>query len=164
MFAHVSNGTIDEVGTPPPYYHDTRWWDLRTGDLSVLAQAGWYPVVQAQRPVESSTTTWDPVFTFDGVSSVQQTWVSRLKTPDELNAETASINKQALLDKMRSVLGANANAITQLDTFSAGTAALTNTQRDEALRDLANRQARAFRQLNALIRLQLNDLLDQSGT
>lgn len=80
------------------------------------------------------------------------------------SAETADANTAALRDKARQALTSNATAAEQLDTFAAGTASLTNTQRDSYLRQLAQYQARAFKQLNALIKLEVRDLTSTDGT
>lgn len=79
-------------------------------------------------------------------------------------AATESANEATLTSRARDAITANLNAITTLQNFAAGTATLTNTQRDNALRDLANQQVRAFKQLNALIRLEVRDLATTEGT
>ena len=77
---------------------------------------------------------------------------------------TANTNETDLRDKARNALTANNNAIPQLENVANGTAALTNTQRDQYIRQLAQYQARTFRQVNALIKLEVRDLADTTGT
>lgn len=82
----------------------------------------------------------------------------------EAAARLAESNEATILSRIRDAIATNAAAITQLQNFAAGTAALTNTSRDSALRDLANQQARALRQINALARLAARDLGSTDGT
>lgn len=104
-------------------------------------------------------------------------WVDGVKiterpyTNDENAAADARIalsvstkNSLTILTRAHSALQANRNAITSLENFAAGTGTLTNTQRDNALRDLANQMSRALRQLNALIKLEAKDLSSTEGT
>lgn len=164
MFAHVTDGIVDAVGQPPQVVYDGgRWWDLRDRDLATLALVGWFPVVEAARPADTATTRWEPVFTPAG-DTVTQSWVEVNKTQEQIDAETSETNRQTLIDTAKAAYSSNVSAITRLQNFANGTATLTNTQRDTALRDLAGEQARAFRQLNALIRLTANDLLSTDGT
>jgi len=104
MFAHVTNGTVDSVGNPPQLvFQDGRWWDLRNRDLATLALVGWFPVTEVTKPADTATTTWDPVFT-PGVGDVDQTWVERQKTAEELANQQAATNQatieQALSDAL----------------------------------------------------------------
>lgn len=92
-------------------------------------------------------------------------------TPEEnaqanaaLAEATATQNEVTLRDRARQVLTANNAAITELANFAAGTVALSNTQRDKALRDLAGHQVRILRTLNALIKLEVRDLSSTDGT
>lgn len=78
--------------------------------------------------------------------------------------ETSANNEVTIRDRARQALVYNASAIAELEQFGAGTAALTNTQRDAAIRSVARHQARAFRELSALIRLELRELAAISDT
>lgn len=79
-------------------------------------------------------------------------------------ALVVSANEQLLLSRLRTATTNNLAEIDRLTTFSNGTVALTNTQRDAALRDLAGQQVRAFRQLNALMKYVGRDLTTLDGT
>jgi hypothetical protein len=97
MFAHVTAGTVDSVGSPPELtYSGGRWWDLRSRNTATLATVGWFPVTEATRPADTASTTWDQVFTPAG-SVVVQSWVERAKTAEEIAAALADTNAAALL-------------------------------------------------------------------
>lgn len=92
-------------------------------------------------------------------------------TPEEnaftdagLSEENISTNRHTIRAKAAAALLKNIEDAAQLKTFSEGTAALTNTQRDNAIRQSAGHLSRIFKQLNALIKLELNDLGDTTGT
>lgn len=76
-------------------------------------------------------------------------------------AATAQSNERNIRAKALDAINTNTQVINQLKSFAAGTASLTNAQRDSALRDLANQQARALGQINALARLAISEF---SGT
>lgn len=107
-------------------------------------------------------TTWDALGneTFSGPYTPEQASAADMRAVSRLPIS----NETNIRDRIKSQLDANRNAITSLENFAAGTGALTNTQRDNALRDLANQVARSFRQLNALIKLEAKDLASTEGT
>lgn len=116
---------------------------------------------------------WDDdnrlVYEYD--ASGKQVGEPRPYTPDENAAADAAtaekvayVNEQTIRDRARQALTANLAAITQLEQFAGGSASLTNNQRDNYLRQLAQYQARAFKELNALIRLELRDLATSDDT
>jgi YD repeat-containing protein len=67
-------------------------------------------------------------------------------------------NAQTIETQVRGALATNRQIVTQLNTVANGTGSLTNTQRDQYIRQLAGYQARAFQQINALARLVVRDL------
>lgn len=79
-------------------------------------------------------------------------------------ALVVSANEQLLLSRLRTAVTNNQTEITRLTTFANGSNSLTNAQQDTALRDLAGQQVRAFKQLNALMKLIGRDLTDIGGT
>lgn len=87
MYAHVTDGLVDQVGgLPRLVFEGGRWWDLRPKDPGLLAQHGWYEVTLTTRPADTATTTADLSYTYAG-GAVTQTWTVRDKTPEELAAE-----------------------------------------------------------------------------
>ena len=96
MFAHVTTGTVDQVGQPPALVFDgSRWQDLRSRDLDLLASVGWYPVTETPRPADTPTTTWDSTFV-PGDGDVDQIWIERAKTADELLATSERENQRTI--------------------------------------------------------------------
>lgn len=96
MYAHVVDGVVDAVGNPPRLtLQNGRWYDLRPRDIATLATVGWYPVEEAAKPADTSTTTWEPVFTFD-VDVVVQSWLEIPKTAEQIAADIADANRSAL--------------------------------------------------------------------
>lgn len=169
MFALVEAATIIAVtGRLPTAARDqtTGEWVCPPDGVWTPAQheaCGWYVVAVVTPPVVNPGEVAERTVVLNG-GRPTELWTVRSKTMEELAAETATTNEQSIRDKARTALTGNGNAITQLEQFAGGTAALTNTQRDTALRDLANQQARAFKQINALIKLELRDLADTTGT
>lgn len=78
-------------------------------------------------------------------------------------ADPLAVNKATLTDKATRATAANIADIAACDAIS-GAAAFTATQRDNAIRELARQSAVQARQLNVLIKLQLDQLDDTSGT
>lgn len=149
IYAHITNGAVDQVGAPPATaYAAGRWWDLRTLDPDALTACGWQPLVELPRPADTSTATADLSYALvDGAPT--QVWTIRDKTQAELDAVTVATNETALLTKARTALTVNATYI--------ALAAPTNAQTVAQVKALA-------RQVNALIKLRIGDLLDTSGT
>lgn len=149
MYAHVTAGVVDAVGQPPQIvYQGDRWWDLRDREPATLTLVGWFPVVEAERPADTATTRWDPVFTPTG-ETVTQSWVEVPKAQEEIDAETFETNRLALLDKAR-------NALTTNNAYLA-VGSPTNAQNLAQIRALT-------REVNALIKLEVRDLLNTNGT
>lgn len=95
MYAHVTDGTVDQVGgLPQLVFEDGRWWDLRPKDPALLASLGWYEVTETTRPADTETATSDLSYVFaDG--AVTQTWTVRDKTPAELAADAEQAEAEA---------------------------------------------------------------------
>jgi len=121
MYAHVTDGVVDQVGGLPRLVFDGgRWWDLRTKDPALLASLGWYEVTLTDRPADTDTTTFDLAYEFaDG--AVTQVWTERAKTPEELEAEVEDANRRTIeeaisqdLDAMQAII-AQTNADLRAD-------------------------------------------------
>lgn len=154
MYAHVTNGIVDAVVGSPPYIvrTDERDWDLRSLDPVVLAEAGWYPVLESPRPADTASTTWVPVFQpafVDGVSVVMQSWQEVPKSAEQLDAENAATNESTIRDRARQALDINA-------AFLAN-GAPSNAQVLAQVRALT-------KQATGLIKLDLRDLDSADGT
>ena len=177
MYAHVTNGTVDQLGNPPEKWYDgTRWWDLRTLDAATLATAGWYLVSETNRPADTATHKYVASYTFTS-NTVVQSWVQTAKTPQEIAADTVTVNYNDLLAKIPTALANNQTAITNLQTAVAalntisGQSWANQAQRDTALKNNATHTATIgqhaialTRQNNALMRI-IGNLLDStSGT
>lgn len=145
MYAHVTNGTVDAVGTPPQLtYFNNRWWDLRSRDAATLAVVGWFLVTEVAKPADTATTTWDPVFTPAG-SVVVQSWVERPKTAEEIAEALAASNANTI----RQLLN---DTMPTLETITNTTNAnMSGNTAAAAIKD----EARAIRRL---IRLLTNNL------
>lgn len=106
-------------------------------------------------------TTWDALGneTFSGPYTPEQASAADMRAVSRLPIS----NETNIRDRIKSQLAANRNAIAQLENFAAGTAALTNAQRDNVLRDIANQVARSLKQINGLIKLEARDLADTEG-
>lgn len=106
MYAHVTDGLVDQVGgLPRLVFEGGRWWDLRPKDPALLAQHGWYEVVETERPADTATTTADLTYTYaDG--AVTQTWTVRDKTPEELAADAEQAEQVKLAADTEAVVRA----------------------------------------------------------
>jgi len=140
MFAHVTNGTVDAVGQPPQLVEqDGRWWDLRNRDLATLALVGWFPVTEVTKPADTATTTWDPVFT-PGVGDVDQSWVVRNKTSEELAAEQEATNRASIEQAL-------SDALITLQAIIDDTNANINGNPAQRIKDIARTTRRTIRLL-----------------
>ena len=126
MFAHVTAGVVDSTGNPPQLtYQDGRWWDLRDRDLATLALVGWFPVTEVTKPADTASTTWDPVFTPAG-SVVNQSWVERPKTAEEITADTVAAEREAARVAIRAIVNDLQAEKDRCDVVLAKTAAQIN--------------------------------------
>lgn len=101
LFAHVTSGTVDQVGIPPATaYAEGRWWDLRTLDPVLLAKAGWVEATTTTRPADSATDTSDMSWTLTGGKAVQ-TWTVRAKTAEEQQADAEQAARAKLVTDLR---------------------------------------------------------------
>ena len=99
LYAHTTEGTIDQVGALPALWlGPTRWHDWR-GDPATWATQpadwGWLPVVEVPRPDDTATHTSDPapVALVAGVPTQQ--WTVRPWTAEELAARAAAAQHEA---------------------------------------------------------------------
>ena len=136
----MTAGVVDAVGQPPELaYFGNRWWDLRTRDLPTLSIVGWFPVVESQRPVDTASMTWEPVFTF-AVAEVVQTWAQIPKTPEQLAAE-ADATARATIEQALDA------ALVTLQTVIDDTNPNINSNPAARIKDLARAQRRTIRLL-----------------
>ena len=121
IYAHVTAGTVDQVGTPPATgYAAGRWWDLRTLDPAALAACSWLPVVETPRPDDTATTTTDPGWTV-GTTTVTRTWTPRPWTAAELTARDQQTVAATLRTGTTTDLAKVQQAITDLQTLLGDT-------------------------------------------
>jgi len=140
MYAHVTNGVVDAVGSPPQLVEqDGRWWDLRDRDLATLALVGWFPVTETARPADTATTTWEPVFT-PGDGDVDQSWSEVPKTPEQIEAEGNAV-AQATIEQALS------DALVTLQTIIDDTNANINGNPAQRIKDIARTTRRTIRLL-----------------
>lgn len=108
MHALIRNGQIVETRyLRETWWDGTRWWDFSdTGHDP--ADHGWLPLVYADRPADTPTTTWerDEPRLVDGVPTVG--WVERDKTAEELQAEADAAAAQARAQTHEGILDATA--------------------------------------------------------
>lgn len=144
-YAHVTNGVIDSMGQPPEKaFVNGRWLDLRNRDAETLLQAGWYPVIESTRPVDTPTGTSTPIYVVAG-TVVNQTWASIPKTAEQIATEQLQITSNTirqLLDETLPVLETITN------TTNAN---LIGNTLAAAVKDIA-------RGVRRLIRLEINKL------
>ena len=130
----------DGASLGPP---DTGW----TPELAALC--GFVVVVETVAPVATAAQVVESAVTLPG-GVPTRTWSVRAKTPDEVDADTREANRSTIETRAR-------NAITTNAAFLA-IGAPTNAQVVAQTKALT-------RQVNALLRLQLSDLLaDITGT
>lgn len=107
LYAHVTNGTVDQVGIPPATaYAEGRWWDLRTLAPAALTATGWLEVTETARPADTATQTSDMTWTLTGGKAVQ-TWTVRAKTQAEKDADTRTTNQGTLTAQAVAAITAN---------------------------------------------------------
>ena len=99
LYAHTTDGTIDQIGRLPALWlGPTRWHDWR-GDPETWATQpadwGWQPVTEVPRPADTATHTSDPapVALVAGVPTQQ--WTVRPWTAEELAAQAAAAQYEA---------------------------------------------------------------------
>lgn len=137
-YAHVTNGTVDQIGTPPATgFAQGRWWDLRTLDPAALAATGWVEATTTPRPADTATTTHEPTWAVVNGRAVQS-WTERPKTADE-EQSTAEQAARAELDA--NLLAGIAQIIAARNAATADIVT-ANTLRTDALavRTAANTQ------------------------
>ena len=112
LYAHTTDGTIDQIGALPAIWlGPTRWHDWR-GDPATWATQpadwGWLPVVETPRPADTETTTSDPapVALVAGVPTQQ--WTVRPWTAEELAAQAEQSAYEAQQATDRAILDATA--------------------------------------------------------
>lgn len=108
LYAHVTGGTVEQVGALPSIWFDgTRWWNIAGGAIDP-ADIGWLPVTVEPRPDDTATTTWDrnePAIVA-GLPVIG--WTERDKTPDELQAEADAAAARARYETHEGILDATA--------------------------------------------------------
>ena len=127
LYAHTTDGTIDQIGALPALWlGPTRWHDWR-GDPETWstqpADWGWLPVVETPRPADTETTTSDPAPVAHVAGVPTRQWTVRPWTEAELaaNAEQAAYAAQratvkAIINDLRAE---KARAQTVIDTPNA---------------------------------------------
>ena len=112
LYAHTTDGTIDQVGALPTLWlGPTRWHDWR-GDPEMWATQpadwGWQPVVEVPRPADTATHTSDPapVVLVDGVPTQQ--WTVRPWTAEELTAREQADAERVRYETHEAILDATA--------------------------------------------------------
>ena len=99
LYAHVTGGTVQQVGPLPRLWYDgIRWWDFRD-DAHDPAALGWLPVTIEPRPDDTETTTWDrnePAIVA-GVPVIG--WTERDKTLEELQADAEQSNAETISNR-----------------------------------------------------------------
>lgn len=163
MYAHVTAGTVDNLGTPPDRVMvNGRWYDLRPRDAATLAIAGWYLVSETAKPADTATHTWNANYAPNG-GTVNQTWVQVPKSAEQLQQELESTNSSALVAKALTALNNNIAAMPTIQAIITATFA-NNTARDNAIKNLATQQVATMKQINALIRVVTGQLSTQDGS
>lgn len=131
LYAHVTNGTVDAVGMPPLLiFFQGRWYDLRNRDINTLMQVGWYPVEENTRPEDTATKTWDATYVADplGQGPVDQVWVQRDKTPNEVKDQQITDGRAQMLADLRNGI----NAIIAARTAAQNDIATATTLKSQA--------------------------------
>lgn len=180
LYAHITDGTIDQIGALPALWlGPTRWHDWR-GDPATWATQpadwGWLPVVETPRP--------DPIDGGIHESAIElvdglpvRVWTWRPWTAEELAAREQQANQQALTTGTTTDLSKVRDAIDKLaillaDNTTSGSIRawkqpITNAQtltgaQGKALADLLIGHAQATRkiarQVMRLAKLQVGDL------
>ena len=121
LYAHITDGTIDQIGALPALWlGPTRWHDWR-GDPGTWATQpadwGWLPVVEVPRPADTATTTSDPapVALVAGVPTQQ--WTPRPWTTEELATQATQAVAATIAADVQTDEGKIEQAITKLATL-----------------------------------------------
>lgn len=127
-FARIIDGRLDSIGALPP--------DLAGDDPDTLAEGGYHEVLATDpRPADTVTATTDPSF---DIATGTITWTQRPRSAEELATATGERNETLLREQIVAHL-------VDLRALAQSSGALTNTQRDNALRLLARGQIRLIR-------------------
>lgn len=122
MYAHVTDGQVDQVGLPPvwvwPDGRQTALFQYATDDE--LTEAGWHPVTEVRPPLSDGETYRSPVFTVDGdtvtatypVEPVPPLAADPAEVLAQVGAELAAISSNATLTQIRSALRSLGQVIT----------------------------------------------------
>lgn len=162
-YALVIEGRVEAMGGLPNSARrlDTGAWvmGLAAAPVDLQQACGWFEVVDAPRPADTATTTFDrSVELIAGVPTV--TWTERAKTPTELDAEATAANSDTLRTQVRDSI---ATLRTSIDSLQAITDKANNQINAADTKDVAREARRIARQVIALSRL-LVGALESSDT
>lgn len=102
MYALIQDGQIISYGAlPDKVYTNGRWYDLRTSDTELIAEAGYVKVVENPRPEDTETVVYDnwDVELVDGVPTM--IWRSRTLSQEEIDQRAQMALEQANAEKLQ---------------------------------------------------------------
>lgn len=156
---------IAEIGDPPETIGPEditsggRWWDLRihdydvpTWETEILSPHGWLPVVTAQRPVDTDTTTHD--YSLEVISGLPtEVWTARPWTQAELDAKVSNDNSSDMVEEQHASVDKLLAVITTLNTITALSNSSINASPAATIKDVARELKTVARVLNREARL-----------
>jgi hypothetical protein len=123
-----------------------RWvtYDELTYDLSIpddlaayTTAAGWLPIVEAEKPPDTASTTWDATYVVAG-EVASQVWVERPYTADEQAAYNAARNAEVVQQALE-------ESMAIIAAILAATNADINARPSGYIKDLARAQRKVIR-------------------
>lgn len=123
--------------------------------VEVQRSTGWFEVVQAARPADTPTATWERSLTLvAGVPT--ETWTERNKTQAELDAERRAANAVTLTDQAGDEIDGLLVQIARLKTVIGSGTDTAGTTTLQALKAMSNTNLMTGSSIKALIDLILD--------
>lgn len=114
-YAHVNtNKEIDDIREKLPrvYFDGRHWYDLRRESSKNMQDSGWYEIIQTDKPEDVPGGSWMLEVSYIlETDKVQQVWVFKEFTEEELTLQEERILAQRKQDSFESILMATVHFI-----------------------------------------------------
>jgi hypothetical protein len=138
LYAHVSSGVVDALGSPPAPDGDATvppHRDLRRFPPEQLAQHGWLEVRRTPRPPDTAGTVHDwSVAVVDGVPV--EVWTPRPRTAPEAAAWVTGENEKVLKASPQTQIAGLLGAVAALQAVRDRTNAAINSNPAASIKDV----------------------------